>query len=133
MTEAIHYYEYEGQAMEKLRGAVGVLGLIALAVSLAVSENHVMAQRGEPSIPLLEERTNDSRARIAALELTGATVATRLTKIETELEIARRVGESNGQMMVGLVIGIALILIERAFVFFGYLARKGNAQHEDHG
>lgn len=118
--------------MVKLRGFVGVLGLLALAVSMAISEQHAVAQRGEPSIQVLEERARDNRERIVALEATGSTVTTRLTRIETELEIARRVSESNGQLMTGLLVGMILILVERAFVLFGYLAKRARVENEDH-
>lgn len=110
--------------MVTLRGVVGILGILALAVSLAVSEHHVLAQRGEPSLQVLEERGRENRERIVALEATGATVANRLTRIETELEIARRVSESNGQLMTGLLVGMVLILVERAIVFFSYMKRS---------
>ncbi len=109
--------------MVRLRGAVGIIGLLAIAVAFVASETHVAAQR-EPSYQLLEERGKDASERIKTLEQSALSVATRLTRIETELEIARRVSESNGQMMTGLVVGIALILAERLFVLFGYLARR---------
>jgi hypothetical protein len=117
------YRFYEGRAMVRLRGAVGIIGLLAIAVAFVASETHVAAQR-EPSYQLLEERGKDASERIKTLEQSALSVATRLTRIETELEIARRVSESNGQMMTGLVVGIALILAERLFVLFGYLARR---------
>lgn len=119
--------------MVKLRGFVGIVGILALAVSLAVSEHHVLAQRGgEPSLQLLDERGRENRQRIVHLESTEASVASRLTRIETELEIARRVSEANGQLMAGLLVGMVLILFERAMVFFSYMKRSRGSS-ADHG
>ncbi len=120
------YCEYEGRAMIKLRGLVGVAGLLVLAISLAASQGYLAAQR-DPEVCVLEERGRENRERIMSLEASAAGVMSRLIRIETELEIARRATESNTQLMTGLVIGIGLMLVERIFVLFGWLKRREGA------
>lgn len=117
------YCDFEGRAMVKLKGFVGAVGLLALLVSLAVSQGYLLGQR-DPEFRVMEQRGLENRERIMSLESQASGVVTRLTRIETELEIARRATESNGQLMAGLVVGIGLMLVERLFVLFGWLRRR---------
>lgn len=115
--------------MVKVRGLVGAIGLIVLVFSVALSQGHLAAQR-DPEVRVLEERGLENRERIISLESTAAGVMNRLTRIETELEIARRATESNNQLMTGLVIGIGLMLAERIFVMLGWMKRRSE-NHDD--
>ncbi len=112
--------------MGALRGFVGVFGLAALLFGFVASQGDALAQL-DPEFRVLEERGRENRERIVSVEANVASVATRLTRIETELEIARRATEQNGQLMTGLVVGIGLMLTERLFVLFGWLRGKGGS------
>lgn len=100
---------------DMVRGLLQAAGLAAVIVAFSLSVMHAQRGAGDPEINVLREKSVENRQRIQALESGAASVGTRLARIETELEISRRVAESNGQLMTGLFVGICLMIAERLF------------------
>ena len=119
----LRYESYEHPVMTAIRGILGIVGLLALVVCQLLAQQPVNEQ-------VLAERSVENRGRIVALESDRADVLVRLAKIETELDMARRAAESASSRMQGLMVGVGLILVERALIFGGYLLKRAKEREQ---